>query len=136
LNIFSSLAVILLVFTFYKIYFHIQVNEGLDINGILKNLEVITSENAQQLKELTQLEYATPSLVHEISWSPNGETLAVAGSKGLALYHAANFSMVQYLSTSDIYSLSFDSHVPLLAFADGLNIHIWDLQLVPRHSDG
>ncbi len=64
----------------------------------LPALEIITRENIGELTELAQLGNGT---IHSVAWSPDGESLAVAGALGVWLYEVDNLGASSLILNSE-----------------------------------
>jgi WD40 repeat protein len=87
----------------------------------------ITADNANEIVELAR--YGDGVFGSSLAWSPDGETLAVAGSLGVWLYDGDDLEAPPRLIDMDgrVGDLSFSPDSTLLAFASGGAVHLWNM---------
>jgi WD40 repeat protein len=79
------------------------------------SLSMITSGNANQVSQLTRW---GKGFVNSVSWSPNGEILAVASSIGIYLYETESLQEIGFIETNAyVYQAVFSPDGSLLASA-------------------
>jgi WD40 repeat protein len=79
------------------------------------NLEPISVENVDELQPLMTLGNGT---ANGIAWSPNGMTVAVAGSKGVFLHNADDLSLERQLSQESLILPTYSPNGGVLAGID------------------
>lgn len=96
------------------------------------NTAKITAENATQTHELLRLNYAAD---YDLTWSPNGDVLAVTGGDVVWLHHFdENHITTLPITSSDIrfgiYSLAVSPNGEILAGTNSLDgpLYLWDMQ--------
>lgn len=93
----------------------------------LPDLVPITADNADEIVELAR--YGDGVFGSSLAWSPDGQTLAVAGSLGVWLYDGDDLEAPPRLIDMDnwVVDLSFSPDSTLLAFASGGAVHVWNM---------
>ncbi len=90
----------------------------------------ISPENAANVRMLDQLAEHSGFIV---TWSPGGETLAVAGQEGTYLYDAQTLEEIQHFDTKDFISAIIFSPDGHILASDGINddyiaiIQLWEV---------
>lgn len=89
-------------------------------DSALPELEVITAENVERLMQVGMLGYG---LIEDMAYAPNGETLAVAVSLGLAFYDATQFEHVPFdhwiLPEEMVFAVDYPPDGDILATVSG-----------------
>lgn len=99
----------------------------IDTEIVLDDLPQITRENANRLAEIKQIGNGA---VYQIAWSPDGKTLAAAGTLGVWLYDTSAWDAPPLLlaMSPDIgleRAVTFSPDGTLLAASDGVDIRVW-----------
>lgn len=107
---------------------HPTILTQIDTEISLDDLPTITRENANRLVQIKQI---GEGAVNQIVWSPDGKTLAAAGTLGVWLYDTSAWdtSPLLLMQSADIGAerqVTFSADGTLLAASDGAAIHIWD----------
>jgi WD40 repeat protein len=88
----------------------------------------ITTENAADLQELMNMGNGN---IYEAAWSPDGGTLALAGTRGIWLHDAANLEsaprLLEGTDTGFRYrTLAYNPAGTLLAMSNGAGVRVWN----------
>jgi WD40 repeat protein len=93
-----------------------------------QELEVITRDNAQLLKQIQMLGRGG---IFDLLWSPDGTTLAAMGANGVWMYDALNWDVPPYLLGETSYYVwagDFSLTGQFLATTDRDGWRLWDVQ--------
>jgi WD40 repeat protein len=94
---------------------------------LLPSLETITVNNARDLEEVAQ--YGEWFANGEISYSPDGLSIAVGTVKGVYIHDTQNLTSTQYISTTgDVSAVTFSPSGKYLAFDVDGELNVYHLQ--------
>jgi WD40 repeat protein len=98
----------------------VNLSASAQVERAIGNLEVLTSENASRLEQLGMIGYGS---IEDVAWSPDGETVAVAGSLGLIFYDAELFERAPFerwqLPEEMVHAVAYSPDGALLATVSG-----------------
>lgn len=104
----------------------------IDQTPLFDELQPITRDNVTQLTEVARLGAGT---INNVAWSPDGETIAAAGVRGVFVYPSDLQSEPRLLPRTSPSSIrdndsavAFSPDSTLLATSDGANARLWEVE--------